>query len=582
MEGVNKTRICRACQIKTEEDAQKIFIFTTVKLPDIFKETTSLDIHENDELPKVLCSTCYDRLLEAYNFRKMCSAAVLHFQKILSMEEKYIPPKSLSDIPLTNGTRINMNENSDMLDAPNSPLRNLNSSPDKEDSLTDSSDILSIDENLPEIFKTDPNDDVMEEENVHSERLDDVLVSRKIETSNTSPENYHPAQSDDCQASSNTPGDELQAIPNDDDPLISKRLRGLRNTRNKEYFLPGKPTKLECKYCHTPFQQKWDLDMHIWKEHLGLETCKCTVCGREFKSSNSLNNHLKTHKATEATDGDQESEKQQLCGICGMEKASATELNRHMKSHKKNNLWACVFCHYKTDQKCTLLRHTRVVHQGKKDYQCPRCDKSFTGSVNLGHHILRHEGVKNYVCKVCGAKKVTKSELTNHMLSHADEKMHICQLCPMKFHLRHSLKQHVKVVHHRIKEYECSVCKKSFGAAKNLKNHFMTHTGERPHACTQCPKTYIALDQLKIHMTTHTGGNKCPQCKKILSSVKSLKYHMTTHTEERPYHCDECGKRFKQKFPLKKHINTHLKSRKKPKIQGKSKRKSKSESSLKS
>ncbi|XP_055711524.1 uncharacterized protein LOC129806777 [Phlebotomus papatasi] len=549
---------CRACQTKTEEDVQKIFIFTTVKLPEIFKETTSLDIQENDGLPKVLCCSCYDRLLEAYNFRKMCSAAALHFQKILSMgvpEEKYV------------SSEVIIKTEPGVSDLPDSPPRNLNYPPDREDSNSDISDMLSIDENLPEILKSDPYEEVMNEEN-------------DSDVSNTFPDS-------------------------DDAPLTSRRIKKANKgpeklpelQKAKEDIPQGKPLRFECSFCHSLYYQKYNLSMHIWKEHLKMKYYECKVCGKEFKTSSSLRNHQNTHKFEKDAENQKKSD-QQICLLCGIDTIAAEELKSHMATHKKEDMWCCVSCPYKTPKRQGLQNHVKVVHRGIKDFHCPRCGQSFTTGAILKQHLLRHEGIKNHECSVCGVKKVTRRELRSHMVVHMEEKMWSCEFCGFKSNLRESLKQHVKAVHHKIKEHHCSQCDKSFARATTLKNHLMVHTGTKPHPCSECDKSFVSLTKLKIHMNIHTGENvfsckfcsfttlrkfqirrhekavhegikdhHCPHCTRSFATCMALKHHVMTHTGERPRVCGECGKRFLQLSTLKKHMKTHVKTESEPKTE---------------
>ncbi|XP_055710217.1 gastrula zinc finger protein XlCGF26.1-like [Phlebotomus papatasi] len=524
---------CRACQINTQEESEKIFIFTTAKLPDVFKETTSLDIHENDGLPKVLCCSCYDRLLDAYNFRKMCSSAALHFQKILSMdvpEEKYTSPET-TDVHLTDNIQIKTEPDSD---APNSPLRNdQNCPPDSDDTATDISDMLSIEEKPLDVIKTDPNDS-------------DSLTFQKQEEN-------------------------------------SSRMK----TR-KQPIVPEKHVKFECGICNSSFHQKCRLEMHIWTKHLGLKPFKCEICGKEFKSSSSLSNHLKTHKGSE----DHSDITQHVCVICGLKHETEDELKDHIYTHKKDKKWICVFCPFKTLKRYSLQHHVKVVHKGIKDFHCSRCERSFTTAASLRNHMMRHELIKNHECSICGIKTVTGSELNSHMTIHVKTKLLSCELCPLKFSRRGNLKQHINTVHQGIKNHHCTICSKSFGTTRSLKNHLMLHTGERPFACTKCPKGFIRMEQLTVHMKIHTGqdmffcefcpfktfhqiqikrhtkavhegvkDHHCPHCKRSFAAATALKNHLLTHTGEKPHNCSECGMRFAQRSNLMRHLKTHLKSK---------------------
>ena len=55
---------------------------------------------------------------------------------------------------------------------------------------------------------------------------------------------------------------------------------------------------------------------------------------------------------------------------------------------------------------------------------------------------------------------------------------------------------------------------------------------------------------------------KCSFCKKIFTRKWAMDRHINgSHLNMRPFGCDKCGKKFKQKHHLKKHIKIHLKTK---------------------
>lgn len=92
-----------------------------------------------------------------------------------------------------------------------------------------------------------------------------------------------------------------------------------------------------------------------------------------------------------------------------------------------------------------------------------------------------------------------------------------------------------EVSHHskdKHKCFKCNLCPYSTRFKKDLKRHFLVHSGERPHKCKICNRSFALLQSLKSHILTHTG--------------------------EKPYSCNMCDASFTQLHNLKKHMNKHM------------------------
>ena len=64
------------------------------------------------------------------------------------------------------------------------------------------------------------------------------------------------------------------------------------------------------------------------------------------------------------------------------------------------------------------IKHSSVVHEGEKTYECEICDDNFTQQSGLNVHMERiHENKRPKIeCPICGAQ-LTKSDLAVHVCS---------------------------------------------------------------------------------------------------------------------------------------------------------------------
>ena len=120
-----------------------------------------------------------------------------------------------------------------------------------------------------------------------------------------------------------------------------------------------------------------------------------------------------------------------------------------------------------------------------------------------------------YSCKLCSQRFTTKSDLSIHRRTHKQNVKRECEICKK---LYSNLEQHVKIVHEKIKNFECVNCQQRFYDNRELRNHHLKSLqtgqcqtltpdqGTKRFPCGQCDYKAKSSTNRTLHIeSVHLG-----------------------------------------------------------------------------
>ncbi|KAJ0182753.1 hypothetical protein K1T71_002122 [Dendrolimus kikuchii] len=421
-------KVCRAC-LRTKESFCYV-LFRNVSAED-YTFCTSVQVFENEDLPRALCNNCYELLITLSVFKKRCVAS--------------------------QNTLLGYKDNSKFENNFDEPELSQNSYEEK----------VTVIEDIKAVKTEDPLDEVIENNDIF---VDDSPIEKirnnqrginkrksKVKRITSKQKNSITKQKERRKVNHYTYKCEI----------CHKKFGYLARFEAHKLTHEGKEMSIECNECKKTFSTWQSHKRHVINEHsvINMSCLRCTKCGKLCKSLDSVKMHEKRH----------ETKSIHVCDVCGKGYNTAKSLKVHLEIHREGRQKECTceHCGKKFYSKYLLNSHKMRVH-ANRFFICSICNYHFNEKHNLIKHIATHEGKKLYKCNICLKEFSSPSSIVIHRRTHSGERPYQCETCPKAFMSKKALADHTRI-HTGERPFKCHVCDQSFNQQGTLWRHSRMH-----------------------------------------------------------------------------------------------------------
>ena len=353
-------------------------------------------------------------------------------------------------------------------------------------------------------------------------------------------------------------------------PITEELSQNLLNSENDSQVL-GNAFKIfdSTKDFDQRFDDTFDYIMRHYFEDQNIETNLKDIEETEYLSQDSYDSDSDYIPEPKEIIPKEKREKTFNCNSCDEKYKSKSNLNKHMREeHNRGDPYVCKVngCDFRSFIRNKYQNHMKAHRNGVKPFSCAHvgCDYTTYSKDKMKRHRTTHK--IQYECNICHNKYMTEDALKQHIEEHNNNDIK-CDFNGCHYRTLNKKEFEIHMNRHKgIKPFQCTydLCEKSYFDRKNLDIHINRVHKNNEHVCEDCGKRFTQKYWFQFHKVIHLDDSQkplvCgqPNCQFRTNSESHMKYH------RREKHCDprlacplNCGKFFRNEQMIASHMVSH-------------------------